>query len=325
MGLKAKRFACIFLPMLLTIASLILLIMVGLGGTNYQNDYISNIYFLQANTTLAAANSSLTNMASTPDSVLINPSTHTIVMENFYTISLWNYCAGGGGNVTKSILSLGSQTSHAVDFCTGRQMNFYFDPRDVWGFNTTFSNVLFGPDLNNYLDYYQGTSAKYMTTLYILAVTFTGLELILGFTGICSRLGSLFTTLASIITLAFNLAFAGLSTATYFNLEVAFNNALSQDGITFAIGKTMFIYIWVSVFCSIVSVAFWSFSACCCSGRAKRGVDDEKAALLAEPQVIPYDYERVLGPPPRVPSVGVDSRVGQQVPFGQTNGVHELK
>ena len=44
---KAGRLACIFLPMVLTIISLILLIVVGIGGWNRNDSNLSSLYFFK--------------------------------------------------------------------------------------------------------------------------------------------------------------------------------------------------------------------------------------------------------------------------------------
>lgn len=44
---KAGRIACIFTPYVLTIASLICIIMVGLGCTKASDSNLSNLYFIR--------------------------------------------------------------------------------------------------------------------------------------------------------------------------------------------------------------------------------------------------------------------------------------
>ena len=60
---KAGRFACIFVPMALTLASLICIILVGLGGTNKSSSTLSNLYFFKVrfiSFTLMSRNNMLT-------------------------------------------------------------------------------------------------------------------------------------------------------------------------------------------------------------------------------------------------------------------------
>jgi hypothetical protein len=301
---RATRFVCVFVPFFLTAASLTFQIMVGLGGTNAKNNYLSNIYFLQANTTTLANNASF---ASIPTNSATDPADKdadgNIIIKNYYDIGLWGYCAGSGPNTSATVLSLGQTSNQAVDFCTAKQLHFSFDPRVVWGINSSFVansttkyigtelNV-FGNDLNNdlnsALDSYTSVASKWISTLYIIAVVATGVELLVGIFGLFSRLGSVFTSIASFISSCFLWAFTILATVTYVGLAKVLTAGLTQYGVTFYIGRTMFIYMWLAVACSLVSGLFWAFSACCCSGHSRRPEYYEKGA--------PYTYENIDGP-----------------------------
>jgi len=266
---KTGRFVCIFTPMLLTLASLTFHIMVGLGGTNVSNSYLSNLYFMQANTTAAAQNSTLNNMPANPTTDPADIQHGKIVLKNFYAVALWGYCAGSGDVSTASKLAIGQNSSRTVDFCTARKLQFAFNPRDAWGINGTFGDKFFGNTTNNLLDNYESKSSKWISTLYILTVTAIGLEIIIGIGSLFSRLGSLVTTIAALITCSLTFSFAVLTTITYSAFVVAYNDALKSSGITFKIGPTMFAYMWLSVALSITGLFFWAFSSCCCSGRSK--------------------------------------------------------
>lgn len=308
---KAGRFVCIFIPMLLTIAALIFLIMVGLGGTNAKNNYLSNLYFMQANTTDATGNPKFTG---NPASDYIDPSGKTpdgkIIIQNYYSVFLWNFCAGSGDNTTRSILAFGQQSAQTVDFCTGRRLQFAFKPSEAWGLNSTFSNPVFGSALNSALDNYENKISKWMSTLYILAVTACSIELLVGIGGLFSRLGSLFTTLSALVTTAFAFAFSILATTTYFGLTAAFNEALNKQGVDFRVGKTIYIYMWFSVACSFTAALFWAFSSCCCSGRSRTPAPGQTMA-----ERTPYTYERVNDAPYGASQTVTGARPGAYAPL----------
>ncbi|MCJ1245217.1 hypothetical protein MMC30_002419 [Trapelia coarctata] len=275
---KAGRFVCVFIPMVLTLASLVFLIMVGLGGTNAKNSYLSNIYFLQANTTVAAHNSTLLSA---------NPG---LKLDNFYAIGLWGYCGGASTNGSASVLSVGQTSAFTVDYCTPRDLHFWFDPRAVWGLKDAFAPQFLGQQLNDTLTWYQSNASKWLSTLFILAVVSTAVEILVGTFGLFSRLGSIFTTIASLISSALLSAFVLLATITYAGLGAAFNAALQPKyNISFSLGRTMFIYMWLAVACSFVSGLFWAFSSCCCSGRSRQPV-------YTKAERTPYTYENIDGP-----------------------------
>ena len=293
MGGKAGRFVCIFVPMVLTLAALVFQIMVGLGGTNAKNNYLSNLYFMQADTSGALGNSSLTDR---PANDWTDPAVKTadgkIILQPYYTVSLWNYCAGSGDSVARSPLAINQQDAKSVEFCTGRQLYFWFNPKDVWGFNGKLGDALFTERANNALNDYEKTASKWMSSLYILGIVAVSLEILIGIGALFSRLGSLFTTISALVSTAFLFAFALLTTLTYSSLVAAFNLSLNQYSIKFKLGPTMFVYIWLSVACSLVAALFWAFSSCCCSGRSR----EPRGHKPAMGERAPYTYERVEGP-----------------------------
>ena len=178
---KAGRFFCIFIPMVLTMLTLIFLIMIGLGGTNANNNYLSNLYFMKAN---------MTNVTANPDG--------KIIIQNYYTIALWGYCAGAGDNTTRSSLSFGQKTAATVSFCSARQLQYGFDPQQVWGLTQDTENDLFSDDLNSYInDTYLQTNRKWMSTLFILACVSTGIQMLIGIGGLFSFVGGLFWAISS--------------------------------------------------------------------------------------------------------------------------------
>ena len=262
--------------------------MIGLGSTNSKNAYLSNLYFLQANTTAVTGAADFTG---NPANDLTDPAAKTpdgkIQIQNFYTLGLWNYCAGDGGNTTRSALAFGQTAAQSVDFCAPRRLQFAFDFKAVWGLKDGAADrVLGGKTFAPVLLKYQSSWSKWMSTLYILATVSAGVEILVGIFGLFSRLGSLFTTLSALVTTAFATAFAALVTACYFSLGAAGNADMAGVGISFRAGAAMYVYMWLAAVCSLVAALFWAFSSCCCSGRER-----EPKNMSGKPE--PYTYARV--------------------------------
>ncbi len=149
---------------------------------------------------------------------------------------------------------------------------------------------MFNSVLKDVLDTYANSSAKWMSTLFILATAMTCVQIVVGLCDFCSRFGSAITTLASIVAVGFISAFAIFTSLTYIAVTDAFNSSLNKSpGITFQLGRTMFTYMWAAFACSLFAALFWSFSACCCSARRSR----------EEPSMNPkaYTYETVTEGP----------------------------
>ena len=286
-----------------TIASLICLIIVGMGGTNQNNSQLNNLYFFRANTSQIHVNSSILNLPSLPsnpvtnniptDISLINgsssPAAKALGIKDFYHISLWNYCSG---DFTTN--STGGSEDH-VTFCSARQNEFWFNPVDVWKLNNTVADKFFSKELKAGLDTYK-TAAKWMFICYIVAVISTAVEILVGFTALLSRLGSLVTTIVSTVSSIFLIAFALTATILYSTLVGTFNTALKEYQIHAVVGRTMFIYVWLAVAFSLVSGFFWLISSCCCSGRSDRIKGYNRDGGRKGRRNEPYNYERVESP-----------------------------
>ncbi|KAI4148425.1 MAG: hypothetical protein LQ340_005091 [Diploschistes diacapsis] len=283
--------------MILTVLTLVFLVMIGLGGTNSSNNYLSNLYFIKANTTNVTANPDFSNNPANPNTDPMDKTPdNKIIIQNYYTVSLWGYCAGAGDNTTRSILAFGQKTAATVDFCSPRQLQYGFDPSQVWGLSPDAQQDIFSNDFYNYVNNtYLATNRKWMSTLFILACVSTGLQLFVGIGGLFSRLGSLFTTLSSLFTTGFIFAFAVITTLTYTRFAVSANLGLDSLGISMSVGTTMLAYMWLAFSTSFIAGLFWAFSSCCCSAHPREQLRKGSGSAMAER--VPYSYERVTDAP----------------------------
>ncbi|MCJ1224818.1 hypothetical protein MMC12_001463 [Toensbergia leucococca] len=292
---KAGRFACIFTPMALTLASLICLIIVGMGGTNKSSSTLNNLYFFKANTSDITINASLLDLPSNAlTDKLINDTTSATTtalgIKDFYTVSLWNYCSG-------DFATTGANTTDKVTYCSPRTSEFWFNPVQVWGLNNTGVENLFSSELKDGLDAYH-TASKWMFIAYVVTVISLVLEILIGITALFSRWGSLATSIISGISNLFIMAFALTSTILYATLMGSFNSALEKYNIHGSLGHSMYVVVWLAVAFSWAAGLFWLLSSCCCSGRSDRmkGYGDGSGRKGMRAQKTPYTYERVESP-----------------------------
>jgi len=276
---KAGRLACIFVPMALTLASLICIILVGLGGTNKHSSTLNGLYFFKADTANITVDSSDLLSARDLASEITNATDGILNLKDFYTVSLWNYCDGTEANST---------SKDTVDYCSPRKAQYWFNPLEVWGLNSTSEEQAAVPkSLKDGLKTYK-VVAKWMFIAYIIAFVATLVELVVGCFAIFSRWGSFITTLVSTVSSIFTLAASITATALYGTLTGTFNHALKKYGVKASMGKSMYVTTWLAVAFSCGAGLFWLISVCCCSGRSNdKRVKAEKT---------PYTYERVESP-----------------------------
>ncbi|KAI4160127.1 MAG: hypothetical protein LQ342_005984 [Letrouitia transgressa] len=283
---KAGRFACIFTPMGLTIASLICLIIVGMGGTNRKDDNLNNLYFFRANTTDIRVNATDLTDLNIPHNALTdaiiqqstNVAKNALDIKDFYHVSLWNYCAGDFDN-----------DKDKVTYCSKHTSKFWFNPVEVWGLNNTVTEHVFSKELRDGLKVYKEV-AKWMFVAYVIALVSTIVEIGVGIFALFSRWGSLATTIVSSVSSVFLIAFALTSTILYSTLMGSFNTALKKYNIHGSLGHNMYVVVWLAVLFSFAAGVFWLFSSCCCSGRSNRIKYGDRAARKGT------NYERVDSP-----------------------------
>lgn len=278
---KAGRFACIFLPYLLTIGALVCLVLVGLGSTKTSRP-LNNIYFARVD-----LHDIEPGPIDLPDSTFENIATAlgqadgAGKLEDFYTIGLWNHCWGKYDD-----------GDYIVQECSERETKYWFDPIEVWGLNDEVDDLL--PEkLTKGMDAYKN-AASWLFVAYVVAVVATAVQLLVGITAIFSRWGSFATTIFASVSAFFTLAASATATALYVILMGAISGGLKPFNIKATLGKDMFVITWFAVAFSLASGLFWLFSVCCCSGRSPYSHDKRGRGTVAEKT--PYTYERVESP-----------------------------
>lgn len=276
---KLGRFACIFVPMALTIASLLCLLMVASGQLNKDNKIQRDIYFMKADTSEFNDN---------PDAIKkldnLNIDIHLLDalqkaaksadLKDFYTVGLWNYCEGIED----------SQGKQEITYCSPRKNSFWFDPVNVWKLNET---GIFTDKMDKAINASRKVSG-WMFSAYIIAIVLTIAEFIVGLAAIFSRWGSLVTTIVSTAQTVFVFAAAITSTALYASVVGVIETTMKVYNIHASMGKNMLAWVWLAVAFSTASGFFWMISICCCSGKSPhKQIKAEKT---------PYTYERVASP-----------------------------
>ncbi|CAI7664502.1 unnamed protein product [Penicillium bialowiezense] len=308
---KAGRIACIFTPYVLTIASLICIIMVGLGCTKASSSTLNDLYFMRLD---------LSNMSSNSDAIttienklseagidvsdsditkLINTLQDDSTIADFYDIGLWGYCQG---NITNN--------KDTVSSCTKPKAEFYFNPSDVLGVSESELEEELGSSVKKIMKVYKAVS-KWMFIAYLVAFIATCAQILVGIFAIFSRWGSCVTTIVSIVSFLFTLGASLTSTIMFSIAKGSLGTAMEAYGIEVSMGKNIYAATWLAVAFSLGGTLFWMFSTCCCSGRSPYGHKDRhntRGSITAEKA--PYTYEPIgaahppFGTQPYAPQYG---------------------
>ncbi|KAF2791110.1 hypothetical protein K505DRAFT_281348 [Melanomma pulvis-pyrius CBS 109.77] len=296
---KLGRFACIFVPMALTIASLVCLVLVFSGQLNKDMKLQRDLYFFKADTSDFIDNPDavkVLNDVNIDNNLLqaLQGAAQNAKLKDFYTVGLWNYCEGDQDKDGKE----------TITFCSPRKANFWFNPVDVWDLDNGTSAKLFEGNVQKSLDAYHKV-AGWMFSAYVIAIILTAVEFVVGLCAIFSRWGSLVTTIVSSAQTVFVFAAAITSTVIYGSLAGVFETALKPFNIQASLGKQMLSVVWLAVAFSTASGFFWLISICCCSGKSPhKKVSVEKT---------PYTYERVASPYLGASAGGAGTHPGHQL------------
>ncbi|KAK5126744.1 hypothetical protein LTR85_009678 [Meristemomyces frigidus] len=321
---KAGRIACIFTPWALTIASFVCLIMVELSGWNTGME--SSLYFFEADFTNLTVSSASSAENTTTLTLALEAAQTENLLADVYQIHLWNYCSANS-----------SSTNGTVDYCSKRQSEYYFDPVEVWGLNSTtatsatstsssdnaveseistlknnteaLENKILGKSGREALDAYKHV-AKWMFIAYEVSFWTTLATIVCGILAIFSRWGSLLTWLFSVVSTIFTFGAVLTSTVLFSVLVASLKALLDPYGVKVTLGTHALVVCWLAAIFSIGATVFWLFSICCCSGRSNPHHKNNKGGLWnAEPKGQGYgDFERGRGL--QVQKTGGYERVG---------------
>lgn len=306
---KAGRTACIFTPMLLTLASFICLLLIEIAGWN--NGLLEDFYFVRVNLTdltlspAISSSSSASNIAAL--SIALEEAKSTL--DPVYDIHLWNYCTSS------------SPTGHPIDFCSPRKAEFVFNPITIWGLsatsslsNLTSSNPALASEtaaleaqLSTYETQLLGSSgaealkvytraSKAIFILYALSFWTTLFTLLTGLLAIFSRWGSFLTWIFSVLSSLFTFGAVLTSTIVFATFTKSLSELLQPYNVSLHLGVSALKVNWLAVLFSLAATAFWLLSVCCCSGRSNPHHKSNKGGLWnAEEKGQGYDLGGTTG------------------------------
>jgi len=272
--------------MVLTVASLLCLFVVFMGGLNKGDPNLRSLYYFKADTTDFQKNITSSGILSTSIPLTnVDDKIRTLInklldahkdknLKDIYEVYMWNYCSGTKDNGTSGGVKL--------DFCSPRKAQFWFDPVEVWGLNGTGITNILPSEFNKGLSLYHKAST-WMFVAYTLSFWVTAASIVVGLLAICSRWGSCATTIVSSAATLFTFLAALTSTIVFSTLTGAFNSVLKPYGIHLTVGTKMMSLDWLAFAFSLGATLFWTISICCCSGKSDKSHNNEKPSKGFKP------------------------------------------
>lgn len=269
------RFFCVALPLILTIASTIALLIATLSGVAH-----NQLWMFQLDTRNLSINpADAAHLAgkigiSLRDVKTDNISAADLNLANTYEVDLWGYCSTGTDGkrqCTKAKFDWAStalNTSFIDSFTSSAGVKIEL-PNEVKNALKTFRTV-----------------TKWTQVAFIVALVALGVELFVGIFANCSRVVSCLTWLVAGVTAVLVGVAAGLSTAMATVVIGAVESTAKYYGVKGSVGGRFLATVWIATAFAIGAAFFWIFTICCCKperrqkNRSSRNIDSDGEKLL---------------------------------------------
>ncbi|KAK3329703.1 SUR7/PalI family-domain-containing protein [Apodospora peruviana] len=297
------RYACVALPFLLTLASLVALLVAGLAGVSDKSLFMFQVNTTDLSISPLSVGSILDAVTSKRDALpqdLHDPSLLTeaaaaatgsdaaqggnitaadLGLFDLYDISLWGYCytpQNGSRACTKPTFNWAEK---ALNETTNNVNNLI---------TLTGQNVTLPKTLTDAIGTFS-TVTRWTEIVFIIAYVALGVELFFGIFANCSRAFSCVTFIvAGVATVAVCVA-AALATAMSVVVVGAVEGSAKFYGVQADFNTKFLAAVWIAAAFAIAAGFFWLFTVCCCkpdysrSKSNRRSRDSEAEKLMHGP------------------------------------------
>lgn len=283
--MRGGRFACVALPIILTIGAIIAFLIATLSGIAHNSLYIFTINLedlnfdsidigdIASDLGVELPSRDVPQVEARQDGEGI---ASTLNFGNKYEITLWGYCEirdkrGEDGTEKKCIDGEYNWASKHLN------TSFINDLAGVAG-----ANIEIPDEIDTALSIFK-TVTRYTEIAFIVTLAVLGLELFLGIFASCTRIISCLVWLIGIAAIILCVVAAGLATAMGAVVVGAVEATAEQYGVRGSINTRFLACIWIGAAFAIAASLFWLFTICCCKpehGRHKNKGGDDNEKLM---------------------------------------------
>ncbi|KAG5929703.1 hypothetical protein E4U53_002377 [Claviceps sorghi] len=275
------RFVCVGLPLALTVASIIALLVATLSGVVHNQLWMFQVDMRNLSISPADAAHIATKAASglglgldihARDIKIDNITAADLNLASFYEVNLWGYC---------------TTDSDGKRQCTGAKFNWAAS-----ALNSSYTETLTSTtdvrielpkEIKSAIKSFR-TVTKWTQVAFIVALVALASQLAVGIFATCSRAVSCLIWLMSSVTAILVGVAAGLATATATVVIGAVEGSAKYYGVRGHVGSRFLAAVWIATLFAIVSGFFWVFTVCCCKPdrrqKQRRSVGGDGEKLL---------------------------------------------
>lgn len=274
-------------PMLGTIASIVLTLVVILGGVRNVS-VLRDLYFFKLDLShitskTIVGDTGLSNVVST--SVIdtaIQEALKQLNISSFYTAALWGYCNG-----ESSVVNSANVTN--VTSCSHPEPLWWLNVQEILNDSLKGNNVQIKlpSELTDYNPTIEAAS-KAMFICYLVSICVLFLGFIAGCFAFHSRGGSCCAGLITLVGAIASLLASGISTGLYTVIRNTINNNTSEYGLVASLNTTMLGLTWGATVAAIWAFVWWILTICC--GSTRKSYEPEKEPFIQTAYVPHHGY-----------------------------------
>lgn len=261
------------LPMLGTLASVILTLFVILGGVR-DSSPLGQLYFFKLDLTGITTRAIIGDSGSPEVSTLVDAALRTALnaagVSDFYTAALWGFCQG----------SQDKDGATTVQKCSKPEAMFWLDTQTL--LNEELKGSGFKINLPASVTDYNGTieaCSKAMFVLYFISICVLFIAFVAGFFSYRSRGASCCAGIITFVGLIASVLASGIATGMYTVIRNVVNDNVEEYGIQASLGTTMYGLTWGATAAALWAFIWWLLTICCGSTR-KKSVEPEKQPFI---------------------------------------------
>ncbi|KAI1424514.1 integral membrane protein [Xylaria sp. FL1777] len=295
---RVGRYFCVALPFILTVASIIAALIVGLTGVSSNDLYLFRIDVSNLSISATQLADIVSNASSVVSGTKLDDLTNEVsdkidtkrdsgmllsVRDTASDVANDVASALSGTNITASDLNLANKYDFTLwGFCVTPQdgkknctkaefdwasheldLDWVQRLTDVAGLNVTLPK-----ELNDGLSVYK-TITKWTEVVFIIAIVALALELLVGLFTACSRAVSCVTWIISGFASAAMIATAVLLTITGTTVIGVVLTVAKSYGVKASLNTSFLAILWLGVAFAIGAGLFWLFTICCCKPESR--------------------------------------------------------
>lgn len=109
-----------------------------------------------------------------------------------------------------------------------------------------------------------------MFAMYLVGVILVFLEVLIGLTTFCSRVGSVITTIVAFLAFLFVAAATIVAQVMFIIYRNVINDSITEFNVEASLGTTMFAFSWVATVATALALIGFLFGICCGTGESRR-------------------------------------------------------